>query len=200
MLFVVLFRFVNTWFFTQFYFFRPSFPSYISKSSAGSANGSVVGMDNETQWSVGFSPEDNLVSPNTISVDLIDDNSQSNDKTSAFVQQQQEEQRSLDELAAFEGDPLEWLIEIGVNEVVGKNDGASAWLSESTMTFFPDLNKDKLMTYHHHRSEESPALDVSAEHALTKNMVEAAISNNMVDPIVTVQSLFMPDDTTMHLA
>lgn len=137
-----------------------------------------------------------MVSPNTITVDLVDINAYL--KPSVQEQQAQQQQSSLDELAAFEGDPLEWLIETGVAEDDEKN---NSWLPESSLPFFPDLNKDKVvgqpqdpsaMEVEHHNSHPPPLLIAPA----SETMVEDAISNNMVDPNVTMQSLFLPGEET----
>ena len=121
-------------------------------------------------------------------------------------QEQQQQQSSLDELAAFEGDPLEWLIE---NEVGENVDGqTNSWLPESSLPYFPALVKGQLtasseiflhvvapepVAGNHH---DHPEVVVVPHQATASDiMVEEAITNNMVDPNVTVHSLFLPGET-----
>jgi len=137
-----------------------------------------------------------MVSPNTITVDLVD--VQAHLKPDV---QQHEHQESLDELAAFEGDPLEWLIETGVAAEDGGDEKNGPWLPESSLPFFPSLIKDKMQQHDASTTTEAHH-DMEGEHrshvpfAASETMVEDAISNNMVDPNVTVQSLFLPGEAT----
>jgi len=140
--------------------------------------------------------EDTLISPNTITVDLVDIHQHlkpTDDEEEQLHQLQQQHQSSLDELAAFEGDPLEWLIETGVAEdeddCGDDHEKHNAWLPESSLPFFPDLNKPS------NAVEPTNHCMVVDPPAVSDTMVEDAITNNMVDPNVTVQSLFLPGET-----
>lgn len=182
---------------------RTSHPSYVS--STGSS-----GTDTEPSvesW-CGMDVDTLMISPNTVTVDLVDVDQHLKLPAAPVLvlQEQQQQQSSLDELAAFEGDPLEWLIE---NEVGENDDGQSnSWLPESSIPFFPELGKVKLaatseislhvvapepVVGNHHEHHNIAAVP----HHVTASdiMVEEAITNNMVDPNVTVHSLFLPGET-----
>ena len=139
-----------------------------------------------------------MISPNTITVDLVDIHAY----LKPSVEQQQQQQSSLDELAAFEGDPLEWLIETGVAaEDDDERNGGESLLPESSLPFFPELNKDKVVGQQEQQQQEQDSTIEEQAHCApmvtaSETMVEDAISNNMVDPNVTVQSLFLPCETT----
>ena len=149
-----------------------------------------------------------MTSPNTVTVDLVDVDQYLKlpAAPSLVSQQQQHQQSSLDELAAFEGDPLEWLIE---NEVGEDDDGqTNSWLPESSIPYFPELGKGKFAAsseVSRHMVAAEPGVGdhhgrpdvVVVPHQCTAAdiMVEQAITNNMVDPNVTVHSLFLPGET-----
>lgn len=148
--------------------------------------------------------EESLISPNTITVDLVDIDQHLKPTDVQQLQEIQQQRSSLEDLAAFEGDPLEWLIETGVAEE--GDDKQNAWLPESSLPFFPELNKDTVVgqqptsvepTSHRLVGETDRASETVASTQVTaasETMVEEAINKNMVDPNVTVQSLFLPDE------
>jgi hypothetical protein len=75
-----------------------------------------------------------------------------------------------------EWDPLEWLIE---------TDGTQNYLPESSLPIFP-FSDDKLIVPD---DDEEPSAEMRE-----MDLVQDAILNNMVDPNVTMQSLFLPED------
>lgn len=181
--------------------FSPSHPSYVS--STGSDVQGTLEQQAEQQA---------LISPNTIIVDLIDVDQhlklppapfpvQQPPQATTVVDPQQQQQQtasSLEELAAFEGDPLEWLIETAAEED-GANPGHS-WLPESSLPYFPDLGKDQVVVAQGSSNEGSGEGDMMVveqqqQPPAVSETTEDAISNNMVDPNVTVQSLFLPGET-----
>jgi hypothetical protein len=82
----------------------------------------------------------------------------------------------------LEEDPLEWLIE---------TDCSQQYLPESSLPLFPFLQDDKLIL-----TEPEDQCKDDDDNALAKepqtDMVQDALLNNMVDPNVTMQSLFLP--------
>jgi hypothetical protein len=81
-----------------------------------------------------------------------------------------------DDDAMDEWDPLEWLIE---------TDGTQNYLPESSLPIFP-FSDDKMIATD---DEEESSAEMRE-----MDMVQDAILNNMVDPNVTMQSLFLPED------
>jgi hypothetical protein len=139
-----------------------------------------------------------MISPNTITVNLVDvDQHVELPAAPSLISQQR--QSSLDELAAFEGDPLEWLIENEVTE--DEDDRTNSWLPESSLPYFPNLGHGKLgVSTETTHMEVEPKMEHFYGHStVSDTMVEAAIINNMVDPNVTVQSLFLPGESNVLL-
>jgi hypothetical protein len=81
----------------------------------------------------------------------------------------------------LEEDPLEWLIE---------TDCSQQYLPESSLPLFPFLQDDKLILTEpeDQRKDDDNALAKEPQ----TDMVQDALLNNMVDPNVTMQSLFLP--------
>ena len=77
-------------------------------------------------------------------------------------------------------DPLEWLIETDSQQ----------YLPESSLPLFPFLNEDKVI----YPSNEEEDFQYLAAKEPEQDMVEDALLHNMVDPNVTMQSLFLPTD------
>jgi hypothetical protein len=80
----------------------------------------------------------------------------------------------------LEEDPLEWLIE---------TDCSQQYLPESSLPLFPFLQDDKLILTEPEgecKDDDAPAKEPQTD------MVQDALLNNMVDPNVTMQSLFLP--------
>ena len=189
---IVLFRFSEAFSSLLVYFAccdrmrSTSHPSYVSSSGS---SGTDTNLDGDTL----------MISPNTITANLVDlDQHLELPAAPSLVSQQR--QSSLDELAAFEGDPLEWLIENEVTE--DEDDRTNSWLPESSLPYFPNLGHGKLgaptETTH---MEVEPEIDhhVYGHSTASDTMVEAAIINNMGDPNVTVQSLFLPGESNVLL-
>jgi hypothetical protein len=82
-------------------------------------------------------------------------------------------------------DPLEWLIETDTQQ----------YLPESSLPLFPFLDDDKVVYAGEEEEEEPQEL---ARKEPESDMVEDAILNNMVDPNVTMQSLFLPSVDIMQ--
>lgn len=91
---------------------------------------------------------------------------------------------TVEDVADFDflgDDPLEWLIE---------TDCTQEYLPESSLPFLPftaDATK-----------EDEEQLRQAAPEPEAADMVEDALLHNMVDPHVTMQSLFMPTDDIMQ--
>lgn len=105
------------------------------------------------------------VSPNTVIGELLD---LSSDKASDHVGLQDNELQTEDPSASFDfrdlnEDPLEWLIDLDTQR----------YLPESSLPpAFPEL------------------ADTVVDNTTSISMIDDAVLNNMVDPAVTMQSLF----------
>lgn len=82
-------------------------------------------------------------------------------------------------------DPLEWLIETDTQQ----------YLPESSLPLFPFLDEDKMA---YAANEEDYSLYLSSAKEPEPDMVEDALLLNMVDPNVTMQSLFLPSDDMLQ--
>lgn len=152
-----------------------TYPSYISASSLSSDSG----------WST-FSP-----SAVTDTHDFFDPFPQGNGLAVGEVTPEEQ----LYDFKDLGQDPLEWLV-----------DAEPSFLPESSLPLFPDLSSNGGDDGHHHYQAPPPPETFGGEAAVVEDSsysVSSASSyeialNNIVDPNVTVQSLFLlpetPDD------
>ena len=81
-------------------------------------------------------------------------------------------------------DPLEWLIE---------TDCTQQYLPESSLPLFPFLHDDEIVD----TEEEEPQEELAPQEP-QPGMVDDALFHNLVDPNVTMQSLFLPSNDIMQ--